>query len=112
VFNIYFPDQRDPKSPWHEERVRRAASLAIDRDGLNLALTLGHSLVTGNPVVADNYEFFWQPPAPVYDPEKPNSCSPRQVSPRASMAVIITATRPTPTSARPCSTTFKRSVSG
>jgi len=50
--------------------VRRAASLAIDRQGTNEALTLGHSLVTGNPVVADNYEFFWQPPAPVYDPEK------------------------------------------
>ena len=70
VFNIYFPDQWDAKSPWHDERVRRAASLAIDRDGLNQALTLGYSLVTGNPVVADNYEFFWQPPAPVYDPEK------------------------------------------
>ena len=70
VFNIYFPDQWDEKSPWHDERVRRAASLAIDRDGLNQALTLGYSLVTGNPVVADNYEFFWQPPAPVYDPDK------------------------------------------
>jgi len=72
VFNIYFPDQWDAKSPWHDERVRRAASLAIDRDGLNQALTLGYSLVTGNPVVADNYEFFWQPPAPVYDPDKAN----------------------------------------
>jgi peptide/nickel transport system substrate-binding protein len=70
VFNIYFPDQWDPKSPWYDERVRRAASLAIDRDGLNQALTLGYSLVTGNPIVADNYEFFWQPPAPVYDPDK------------------------------------------
>src|SRR6516165_1889231 len=63
VFNIYFPDQWDVKSPWHDERVRRAASLAIDRQGTNEALTLGYSLVTGNPVVADNYEFFWQPPA-------------------------------------------------
>ena len=70
VFNIYFPDQWDPKSPWHDERVRRAASLAIDREGINQALTLGYSLVTGNPVVADNYEFFWQPPAPVYDPRQ------------------------------------------
>jgi peptide/nickel transport system substrate-binding protein len=60
VFNIYFADQWDPKSPWHDERVRRAASLAIDREGTNQALTLGYSLVTGNPVVADNYEFFWQ----------------------------------------------------
>jgi peptide/nickel transport system substrate-binding protein len=30
-FWLYFPDQWDPKSPWHDERVRRAASLAIDR---------------------------------------------------------------------------------
>jgi peptide/nickel transport system substrate-binding protein len=70
VFNIYFPDQWDPKSPWHDERVRRAASTAIDRDGINQAVTLGYSLVTGNPIVADHNEFFWQPPAPVYDPDK------------------------------------------
>ena len=70
VFNIYFADQWDPKSPWHDERVRRAASVAIDRDGINQAVTLGHSLVTGNPIVADHNEFFWQPPVPVYDPEK------------------------------------------
>ena len=70
VFNIYFADQWDPKSLWHDERVRRAASLAIDRDGINQAVTLGYSLVTGNPIVADHNEFFWPPPPPVYDPEK------------------------------------------
>ena len=70
VFCLYFPDQWDPKSPWHDERVRRAASLAIDRQGTNEALTLGYSLITGNPIVPDHYEFFWQPPDPVYDPDK------------------------------------------
>jgi peptide/nickel transport system substrate-binding protein len=70
VFCLYFPDQWDAKSPWHDERVRRAASLAIDRQGTNEVLTLGYSLITGNPIVADHYEFFWQPPAPVYDPDK------------------------------------------
>jgi len=70
VFCLYFPDQWDQKSPWHDERVRRAASLAIDREGTNQALTLGYSLITGNPIVPDHYEFFWQPPAPVYDPEQ------------------------------------------
>jgi peptide/nickel transport system substrate-binding protein len=67
-FWVYFPDQWDPKSPWHDERVRRAASLAIDRDGLNQALTLGHSRLTGNPVVPDSFEFYWAPPPPAYDP--------------------------------------------
>jgi peptide/nickel transport system substrate-binding protein len=70
VFCLYFPDQWDPKSPWHDEKVRRAASLAIDRDGTNEALTLGYSRVTGNPLVPADFEFFWQPPAPEYAPEK------------------------------------------
>ncbi|HEX6440679.1 MAG TPA: ABC transporter substrate-binding protein [Stellaceae bacterium] len=72
VFCVYFPDQWDPKSPWHDQRVRRAASLAIDRKGSNQALTLGYSLVTGNAIVPDHYEFFWQPPpeAAEHDPDK------------------------------------------
>ena len=69
-FCLYFPDQWDAKSPWHDERVRRAASFAIDRNSINDALTLGYSLITGNPFVPHNFEFFWQPPAPLYDPEK------------------------------------------
>jgi peptide/nickel transport system substrate-binding protein len=68
VFCLYFVDQWDPKSPWHDPRVRQAASLAIDRAGTNQALTLGYSLVTGNPIVPKGYDFFWQPPPPVHDP--------------------------------------------
>ena len=48
--------------------MRKAASLAIDRNGSNQALTLGHSLVTGNAIVPKGYDFYWQPPEPVYDP--------------------------------------------
>ncbi len=72
TFCIYFPDQWDPKSPWHDERVRRAASLALDRKGINEAMTLGYSLVSGNPIVPNGFDFFWQPPpaAAEYDPEK------------------------------------------
>src|SRR5712664_1783996 len=34
VFWVDFPDQWNPKSPWHDQRVRLAASLAIDRQAL------------------------------------------------------------------------------
>jgi peptide/nickel transport system substrate-binding protein len=66
---LYFPDQWDSKSPWYDERVRLAASLAIDRETMNQALTLGHSELTGS-MIPNSFEFYWQPPAPVYDPAK------------------------------------------
>ena len=43
IFWLDFPEQWDPKSPWADRRVRMAASLAIDRQGLNQAETLGLS---------------------------------------------------------------------
>ncbi len=66
---LYFPEQWDPKSPWHDQRVRLAASLAIDRKSINEALTLGYSRLP-NSIIPDTFEFFWQPPAAVYDPVK------------------------------------------
>ncbi len=66
---IYFPDQFDPNSPWHDVRVRQAANLAIDRDGMNKALFLGFSKVTDS-IVPYTFEGFWQPPPAVYDPQK------------------------------------------
>jgi peptide/nickel transport system substrate-binding protein len=47
VFWIDLPDQWDPKSPFHDRRVRQAVSYAIDRDALNQAETLGFSKPTG-----------------------------------------------------------------
>jgi peptide/nickel transport system substrate-binding protein len=64
---VYFADQWDPKSPWHDERVRKAANLAMDRKGINQALTMGRSRLT-NSIIPEFFQFYWQPPAPVYDP--------------------------------------------
>jgi peptide/nickel transport system substrate-binding protein len=69
TFFLYFADQWDAKSPWHDVRVRRAANLALDLDSINEALTLGHSRIT-NSIIPENFEFYWKPPAAVYDPKK------------------------------------------
>jgi len=66
-FWIYFADQWDPKSPWHDARVRKAVTLALDRDGINQALTLGYSLLTGS-IVPQSYDYYWQPPKIPHDP--------------------------------------------
>ena len=65
---LYFPEQWDPASPWHDIRVRRGANLAIDREGMSKALFLGYCKVTNNAVVPHTFEYYWQPPAAVYDP--------------------------------------------
>jgi len=63
------PEQWDPKSPWHDRRVRLAASHAIDREGLNQAETLGLSRPTGAliPRVLDFAKVYEPPP---YDPAR------------------------------------------
>ncbi len=62
-FWLYFPEQWNPKSPWHDRRVRLAASLAIDRPSINQALTLGHSRLSGS-IIPTSFEYFWQPTCP------------------------------------------------
>jgi peptide/nickel transport system substrate-binding protein len=69
TFWLYFADQWDPKSPWHDERVRQAANLALDRRTINEALTLGYSKLT-NSIIPASYEYYWQPPPAVFDPER------------------------------------------
>src|SRR5215831_3962290 len=66
---LYFPEQWDPKSPWHDLRVRQAANLAIDREGMSQALFLGHCKIT-NSIIPYTFDFYLQPPAAVYDPAK------------------------------------------
>src|SRR5215472_7216457 len=65
---LHFLDgQWDPKSPWHDRRVRLAANYAIDRPALNQALTRGLSRITWT-IVHTTFDFYWQPPPYPYDP--------------------------------------------
>jgi peptide/nickel transport system substrate-binding protein len=66
---VYFADQWDPKSPWHDRRVRLAANLAIDRQAINQAVSLGFSKIT-HSIIPSTFEFYWQPPAYPYDPAR------------------------------------------
>ena len=63
------PEQWDPKSPWHDRRVRLAASHALDREGLNQAETLGLSHPTGG-LIPRVLDFARAYPPPAYDPAR------------------------------------------
>src|ERR671930_1854666 len=72
VYGIYwldFLDQFDPKSPWHDRRVRLAASLAIDRQAINQAEMLGLGKATGS-FVPPEFDFALKVEAPPYDPRR------------------------------------------
>jgi peptide/nickel transport system substrate-binding protein len=64
---LSFPDQWDPKSPWHDRRVRLAANHAIDRAAIDQARTGGLSRITGS-IVAGTSDFFWPPPPYAFEP--------------------------------------------
>lgn len=68
-FFLDFFDMWDPKSPWHDQRVRLAASYAIDREALSEAETLGASKPTGS-VVPATFEFALPLEPHPYDPAK------------------------------------------
>jgi peptide/nickel transport system substrate-binding protein len=69
AFWLDLPDQWDPKSPWHDRRVRLAASHALDRQAINLAETLGFSRLTGN-IVPRIFQFAIAMEPPAYDPAR------------------------------------------
>jgi peptide/nickel transport system substrate-binding protein len=66
---VYFADQWDPKSPWHDRRVRLAANHALDRPGMNQAELLGLGKVTGS-IIPSSFQFYWQSPGYAYDAVK------------------------------------------
>ena len=67
TFVLDFLDMWDPKSPWADQRVRKAASLAIDRKALSQAATLGASPPNGN-IVVQGFEFALPIEPDPYDP--------------------------------------------
>ncbi len=69
IFWLDFPDQWDPKSPWADKRVRLAASLAVDRQALNEAETIGLSRPVGSTVPRD-FEFALPFEPPAFDPKR------------------------------------------
>src|SRR5882672_9364437 len=69
VFFLDFVEQWDPKSPWYDQRVRLAASLAIDRKTVNEAEQLGFAGITGN-IVPRAMEFAIPIDPHPYDPKR------------------------------------------
>jgi peptide/nickel transport system substrate-binding protein len=69
TFYLDFFDQWDPKSPWHDRRVRLAAVHAIDSRALNDAENLGASRLTGS-MVPRKFDFALALEPYAYDPAK------------------------------------------
>ena len=66
---VEFPDQWDPKSPWHDKRLRLAVNYALDREGINKAACLGFCPPAG-VIVPRVMDFALQAKPLPYDPEK------------------------------------------
>jgi peptide/nickel transport system substrate-binding protein len=66
---IEFPDQYDPKSPWHDLKMRQAVAYAIDREGINKAACLGFCPPAG-VIVPRVMPFALQVQPFPYDPAK------------------------------------------
>jgi peptide/nickel transport system substrate-binding protein len=69
VFWLDLPQQWDPKSPWHDVRVRQAANLAIDRQTLNQAELLGFGKLTGS-IIPHVFDFALPVEPSPYDPAR------------------------------------------
>ena len=63
---VNFQDQFDPKSPWHDRRVRLATAHAIDKPAINQAVYLGLAKVS-HSFVPQGMEYYWAPPPIAYD---------------------------------------------
>jgi peptide/nickel transport system substrate-binding protein len=66
---LQFPEQFDPKSPWHDQRVRLAANYALDRQAINEAACLGFCPPTA-VTIPRVMDFALQTEPLAYDPKK------------------------------------------
>ena len=90
----FLEGQWDPKSPWHDRRVRLAANYAIDRQAISEAETLGASIPTGS-IIPREFEFALPIEPYPYDPVKakqllteagyPNGFDAGDLSPRSTL---------------------------
>ena len=64
-----FAEQWDPKSPWHDKRVRLAANYAMDRQAINEAACLGFCPPTA-VIIPRVMDFALQTEPLPYDPQK------------------------------------------
>jgi len=69
IFWVEFAEQWDPKSPWHDKRLRLAANYALDRKRINEAACLGYCPPAG-VIVPRVMDFALQVEPPPYDPQK------------------------------------------
>jgi peptide/nickel transport system substrate-binding protein len=69
IFWIEFTEQWDPKSPWHDIRLRQAVNFALDRQRINEAACLGFCPPAG-VIVPRVMDFALQVEPPPYDPAK------------------------------------------
>jgi peptide/nickel transport system substrate-binding protein len=69
IFWIEFADQWDPKSPWHDKRLRLAVNYALNRQAINEAACLGFCPPAG-VIVPRVMDFALPATPPPYDPQK------------------------------------------
>jgi peptide/nickel transport system substrate-binding protein len=69
VWYLDFPEQWDPQSPWHDRRVRLAATLALDKQAINEVERLGLSRLTGS-IIPRVFEFALPLEPFPYDPAR------------------------------------------
>jgi peptide/nickel transport system substrate-binding protein len=69
IFWLEFAEQWDPKSPWHDKRLRLAVNHALNRKATNEAACLGFCPPAG-VIVPRVMDYALQVEPPAYDPQK------------------------------------------